>query len=253
MNSSKRLKLLFAICFFILVCFAIFIFLHFNFGKEDKQPNNPKPTEVNKPKDNKHEEDKENQEIIIKEPERITMQLDLIQSVQENNYYCVPACVQMILRYHNIEVSQERLATEMNTHPITGSEYIDTAKVLNKYLFNKSEVKGNEPGYRIQTIGINDQNPQIMIDLQQRIKMDIKTGDPILVAINQNILYPKLNIANHMILIIGYDLLEDQIQSYHYIDPSYAVQDEIKKGFKTVSVEALRQAIINNEEPAYIW
>ena len=32
--------------------------------------------------------------------------LPIVQSMQETSYYCVPACIQMALRYHAIESTQ---------------------------------------------------------------------------------------------------------------------------------------------------
>ena len=32
--------------------------------------------------------------------------LSIVQSMQETSYYCVPACIQMALRYHAIESTQ---------------------------------------------------------------------------------------------------------------------------------------------------
>lgn len=255
MNSKKRLSIVGIILLFVFTLISLSIYFHLNQKDNGKQANTTNPVEVKKPKPIKEvkPEEKEEEEIVIEEAKMITKQLTLSQSIQENNYFCVPACVQMIFRYHNIEVSQTQLAKEMHTHPITGSEYVDTANVLNKYLFHKTDIKDNEPGYRIQTIAINDQNPQIMQDLEKRVIMDIETGDPLLVAINRFVIYPNLSKANHMILVVGYDMLDHKIQSYHIIDPSHLVQDGTKKGLKTIDVETLRQAIIQNEEPAYIW
>ena len=56
--------------------------------------------------------------------------LAIIQSVQENNYYCVPACIQMTLRYHAVNLSQSELAQQLHTDPVTGTEYADMAVVL---------------------------------------------------------------------------------------------------------------------------
>ena len=87
------------------------------------------------------------------------------------------------------------------------------------------------------------------------MRLDISTNDPIFVAIDLNALYPHLSSANHMIVVTGYALYAgtDNIAYYYYIDPSYTVQDENYGGLKTVTSENLINAIVVNEEPAYIW
>lgn len=183
------------------------------------------------------------------------IQLQVVQSVQENNYFCVPACLQMVLRYKGIEKSQIELSEEMNTKPVTGTEYVDLARVANKYLFNNETVGPNDIGYHIQTLNRNDTNPEISSTFEKRVRLDISSNDPVFVAIDVNALYPNLSSGNHMIVIIGYALYSgtDNIAYYYYIDPSYVVQDETYGGLKTVTKEKLINAIVVNEEPAYIW
>lgn len=183
------------------------------------------------------------------------IQLTLNQSVQENGYYCVPACLQMVLNYKNIEKSQSELAVELNTKQSTGTEYVDLARVANKYLFNNVNVGDNEPGYHVQTLNRYDRNPQIAIDFERRVRTDISTNDPVFVAIDVNALYPHLNSCNHMIVVTGYALEEgsDEIAFYYYIDPSSVVQDSVYGGLKKVTKDELINAIIVNEEPAYIY
>lgn len=182
------------------------------------------------------------------------IQLMLSQSVQENNYYCVPACLQMVLKYKNINRSQSELAAELNTKEITGTEYIDLTRVVNKYLFNNENVGYNEPGYHIQTLTRYDNNPQIANVFERRVRSDISTDDPVFVAVDVKALYPHLNSGNHMIVVTGYALYEgtDNI-AYYYIDPSYVVQDSVYGGLKTATKEELINAIIVNDEPAYIY
>lgn len=204
-------------------------------------------------------ESEENSEVNSSEnTNRISstkVQLILNQSVQENGYFCVPACLQMVLKYKNIEKSQSELAVELNTKQSTGTEYVDLARVANKYLFNKENVGHNEPGYHIQILNRYDRNPQIAIDFERRVKTDISTDDPVFVAIDVNALYPNLNSGNHMIVVTGYLLEEgsDEIAFYYYIDPSYVVQDSIYGGLKIATKEELINAIVVNEEPAYIY
>ena len=181
--------------------------------------------------------------------------LPVEQNVQENGYYCVPATLQMLFKYKNISITQDQLAIELNTSPETGTEYIDLARVANKYLFNNENVGENDPGYHIQTINRYDDDPQIALDFERRVKTNISNNDPTFVAVDVNALYPHLSSANHMVLLVGYSTFgnTDNIAYYYYIDPSYVVQDPIYGGLKIVTKEKLVDAIIQNVEPAYIW
>lgn len=184
-----------------------------------------------------------------------SIQLTLVQSVQENNYFCVPACLQMVLRYKGIEKTQTELSKEMKTDPVTGTEYIDLARVANKYLFHNESIGPNDAGYHIQTLNRYDTDSNISLTFEKRVRLDISTNDPVFVAIDVHTLYPQLPSGNHMIIITGYATYSDSenIAYYYYIDPYYMVQDNTYGGLKTVTKEQLMKAIVVNEEPAYIW
>lgn len=186
---------------------------------------------------------------------KFQLELTSLQSVQENNYFCVPACLQMVLRYKGTEKSQSELAKEMQTKPITGTEYLDLARVANKYIFNNEQVGPNDAGYHVQTLTRYDSNPNIMVDFEHRVRTDIETKDPIFVAIDVETVYPDLYSGNHMVVLIGYSLFAgtSDIENFYIIDPSYTIQDTIYGGLKVVDKETLEKAIINNEEPAYIY
>lgn len=183
------------------------------------------------------------------------VKLPISTIVQETNYYCVPACVQMVLRYFGIEKSQSSLADEMLTSPTTGTEYVDLAKAINHYLFNKGLAPDNESGYHIQTMGVNDSSLQLKETFEKRIKEDIDTNYPVFLAVNTKSLYPQLSDSNHMILIVGYsiDKANNDIVSYHIVDPYTKVQDPILGGQKTFTGEELFHAMVSNIEPAYLW
>lgn len=198
----------------------------------------------------------ENKEVNVDSNVTYTKKrIDLLQSVQENGYYCVPACVQMVLKLHGVTISQTQLAQEMNTHALTGTEYVDLARVINKYRFHNEYPKGNEPGYRIQTLskGVWDQAAFDL--LEKRVKEDIASNDPIFIAVELSTLYPELGLyANHMVLVTGYQVdKEGNIVSYYIVDPYYKVQDSKYQGLKIFTKNEIYQALINNIEPAYIW
>lgn len=183
------------------------------------------------------------------------VRLDVPQCVQENAYYCGCACAQMVLRYHDIEISQDELAKELHTHPVTGTEYEDLARVINHHVFKKAEITDMDPGYRVQTLAMNDTDPMIAKTFENRVKQDLASNDPVFVAVDVQALYPELNRGNHLILVIGYRCYErsERIAVYDILDPSYVVQDAVYGGWKTVPAQELIHAIISNEEPAYIW
>ena len=183
------------------------------------------------------------------------IKINIEQSVQENNYFCVPACVQMVLGLHGIIVSQSDLASEMNTIPISGTEYVDLARVVNKYVFNNESPSFGEPGYRVQIIDRFEDDETVFALFEERVKTDIRTGDPVFVAVDVNALYPNLKSANHMILVTGYAVYEgtDNVAYYYIVDPLYTIQDPVYGGLKTVTKEELINALVVNEEPAYIW
>lgn len=181
--------------------------------------------------------------------------LNLTTSVQETNYWCAPASMQMALRYKGIDVSQADLASQVDAKPATGTEYVDMQRVLNRYLFGSDTVGPSDPGYHIQTLSRYDTDPQIAADFSRRLLTDIATDDPLFAAVDVHTLYPTLPEANHMVVVTGY-LLRDgsnDIDSVYFMDPSYMVQDATYGGLKIAPFDEFIAAIVNNEEPAYLY
>lgn len=199
----------------------------------------------------------ENQETnITNESNNSTnkVMLNVPTRVQETSYYCGPASLQMVLNYKGISVSQSELAVQLNTHPVTGTEYVDLQRVANHYLFGKDSVGANESGYHIQTLNRYDTDSQIAIDFARRLKTDISTNDPIFAAIDIHTIYPEYANGNHMVVVNGYTInSENNIDSIYFMDPSYRVQDATYGGLKKVDFNHFISAIINNDEPAYIY
>ncbi|MCR5794005.1 MAG: C39 family peptidase, partial [Solobacterium sp.] len=179
--------------------------------------------------------------------------IELTQSVQEKTHYGGAAVVQMILRSHGIEKTQADLAAELNTSTVTGTEYADAARVLNTYLFS-CEVPGPaDPGYRVEYLTPGSVGSSVMDKLRDRVVRDVRTLDPIIIAINTNVLYPDLPKANHFVLITGYRTVDDVITEYYIVDPSPDVQNSEYAGLKVFTIEEIRRAFDTNSEPAYIW
>lgn len=182
------------------------------------------------------------------------VQLSVPQSIQENNYFCVPACLQMVLRYHGIEKSQSQLANELKTSPKTGTEYIDLAQVANNYLTNDDDTASSPTRYHVQTLKRYDTNPDIVRTFKTSVKTAIYHHTPVFIAVDLHALYPDLPSANHIILCTGYrNDKETEETTYYYIEPYYGVQDQTYKGLKIVADDVLIHAILANDEPAYIW
>lgn len=197
----------------------------------------------------KHEDQSEDVPILIKH------KLDVPHIVQENSYFCVPATLQMVLKYKGHNISQTTLAKDMNTNLENGTEYDYLARVANKYLFNNEKIGTSDAGYRVQTLSIGSMSREEKLILEDRIKTNISTKDPTFVAIDNQTMYENVSKANHMIIVIGYNInnATNEIESYIFIDPSYVVNDPIHGGLKVVSKENLYKAIYENEEPAYIY
>lgn len=181
------------------------------------------------------------------------VRIDLPQSIQENGHYCGPACLQMVLAYHGIQRSQSVLAQELNTSAVTGTEYADTARVLNTYLFDCEQPGAGAPGYRAEYLVPGQVDEAVMDLFSRRVKQDISTGDPVLAAVDMQTLYPQMPKANHFVVITGYKTLNNEITYYYAVDPYGPVQDSHYKGLKIFTPEEIRQAFNANTEPAYVW
>lgn len=196
------------------------------------------------------EKQKEPDQDIVSVPVPSTVQLSVSQKVQETSYYCACACVQMTLELFGTSLSQSELAAQMHTDPVTGSEYADTVRVLNRYLFGKEDPLAGEAGYRVQRIHAQEAFASVF---EQRLVRNLQDGYPIFATVDLHALYPQLPSANHMVLVIGYVMKGNTITHYLYIDPYPPVQDAKQQGLKTVSKEIFLHAMALNEEPAYLW
>lgn len=203
-----------------------------------------------KEKDIREEETKPNETDNIEKS--LSVYLDIPQRIQETDYYCVPACVQMALQYFGITSEQSVLASEMKSSHITGTEYIDMARVLNQYIFDSST--GRKGGYDVQTLSVLESNPESRDLFYQRVKKNMDDGYPSFAAVDLHALYPELPKANHMVIITGYQLsIKGEVLSFTILDPYGKVQDPVYGASKTFPPGILWQAVIQNEEPAYLW
>lgn len=210
----------------------------------------PAPSAMNEPV-----ESEEPSEPVF-EPESLapaTSTISIQPFMQENSYYCVPACVQSVLALHGVSLSQSELASEMRTDPVTGTEYVDFARVVNRYAFGVEQPGTGEPGYRVQTVAIHESDPNAKALFFERIQNDLKTNDPVFCAIDRQGVFSELSSANHMILVIGCQTSPDtnEIESFTLFDP-YPYETHPEAIF-TVSPDLLWKSLVQNVEPAYIW
>ncbi|MBW3090129.1 C39 family peptidase [Bifidobacterium miconisargentati] len=188
------------------------------------------------------------------EPSTARVMLDVPQRVQETGYWCVPGALQMVLAYKGIDADQTTLAERMNTKPVTGTEYVDLARVANAYLFGDETATPSGAGYRVQTIAIGDRDPSVAQTFADRVKADLADDYPVFAAVDVHVLYPWFGHGNHVVVVMGYDTDENgTITQYHILDPSYNMQDPVHAGHKVVDAATMMSAIVDNEEPAYVW
>lgn len=182
------------------------------------------------------------------------VRLDIPQRVQENGYYCGPASLQMVLAYHNIFVSQEQLAADLKTSPITGTEYEDLARTASCYIFGKVPLSDLDPGYRAVILPAWSSNPAAQNGFERRAVSDLSNGDPVFVAINNEVAYGPGYGTVHQVVLYGVDLdSSGKAVNFYYLDPSYKQQDPVYGGKKVVSSEELWQIMTQNPEPGYVW
>lgn len=210
------------------------------------------PNTIDKKQETTEDSTPKEKEKSVESENPTLLALDIPQRIQETDYYCVPACIQMAFSYFNIPIEQKELADFMHTSSVTGTEYADMTAALNHYIFSPESTR--QGTYHVQTLALQDTNPQHKIVFEQRVKKDLEDGYPLFAAVNLHILYPNLPAANHMIIIKGMKLsAQGEPLSYTILDPYHKVQDPVYGGLKEFSADTLWKAIIANEEPAYLW
>lgn len=232
----------------------------------------PTENDAPKPTDNKETEKQPNKQTAIietnnKEKNEIeitdereqpksneSIRLAVPQILQETNYYCAVACLQMVLAYHGIEASQDTLAAVLNTSPVTGTEYEDLAREASIYIFGKVPENNTQPGYRALLWNRNEGTNPMKEQFFTRTNTDLRSGDPVFIALNPAMVYEEGTDAVHEVVLYGADFDEQGNATHYYcIDPYGKYQDIDFGGKKVFTADELWNAMNNNPEPGYVW
>ncbi|RLE80967.1 MAG: hypothetical protein DRJ52_05195 [Thermoprotei archaeon] len=119
--------------------------------------------------------------LPVKASPRYTLVVLLVPyHIQEENYFCGPACVQMVLEYFDYSVSQYTLALEMNTKPVKGT------------YTSKMPLPFTKRGFRVVT-----RKPMSIKEL----KSFIREGKPVIILI----WFDTRKKSQHYVVVCGYN------------------------------------------------
>ncbi len=226
-----------------------------NINKTEPMPSDPPSTELVDPNlssDLDSQPVDEGQEELLPRSKQVRLAIPFC--MQETGYYCAVACLQMVLEYHGISMTQEELAARLHTDPITGTEYEDLAREASILIFGKVPASDAESGYRAVLWKQNEGTDSMKQDLQRRIMMDLESGDPVFLSINMKVAYGSQNDLVHEVVLYGadYDDSGEPIM-YYFMDPSSSQQDLQYGGRKKFTPDELWNMMNDNPEPGYVW
>lgn len=202
----------------------------------------------------KSTEDLETKDRTVYTEEPVKIRLNVSQSVQETDYYCAVACLQMVLSFHEISMNQPDLAQRLNTYPITGTEYEDLAREASLLIFGSIPDSESDPGYRAVLWKRNEGSENDFRVFEQRVKSDLESGDPVFISINIAPAYDYNFDGVHEVVLYGADYDSCGNPSmYYFIDPSYNQQNPEFQGRKMYTPEELWKIMNDNPEPGYVW
>ena len=136
------------------------------------------------------------------------------------------------------------LAEELNTSPVTGTEYEDLARVATNRVF------ANGGGQYTYCIPSSDEDRTLF---EERVIQDMKTSDPVFCSINNAVMYGDVIDDVHEVVLVGVTIEDGHIVKAIFFDPSYTRQDPYYGGLKSCSGDELWAAMINNREPGYVY
>lgn len=166
--------------------------------------------------------------------------------LQEEQYWCVPATVQMILRTQGLDAKQAQLAEEMHWIPGYGVHNADGVGVLNEKLFGVRNPAPGAAGYRIQRVA--DASAETVQLLKQRVRKNIDEGYPMYYTFELRHLVADH--GEHNVIGCGYVLTPDgtDIAFLVYYD-SYLAHP----GFFYVRPTTAVESMLACGEPEYAW
>lgn len=183
-----------------------------------------------------------------------TIQIPIPLKAQETNYYCAVACLQMVLDYHGVQVSQTDLAKALNTDPVTGTEYEDLAREASLRIFGNWPLDDSQSGYRYLLWNRNQGTDQTRAEFERRVRDDLKSGDPMFISINPAVVYADAADAVHEIVLYGADYdQEGNAVRYYCLDPYQNYWESENEGRKVFTPDELWNAMNDNPEPGYVW
>lgn len=202
--------------------------------------------EENDPENEQGPEDSETAETKIR--------LEVPQKIQETDYYCAVACLQMVLACHGISMDQTDLAQRLHTHPVTGMEYEDLAREASVLIFGQAPLSETDPGYRAVLWNRKEGTEQMRAQFEARVKTDLEAGDPVFLSINSAPAYGTDFEVVHEVVLYGADYEADGAASmYYFLDPSSVWQDPQHEGRKMFSPGKLWEIMNDNPEPGYVF
>lgn len=225
------------------------------FEDEKDRSENSSQTDPEKTVASEEESDPENaQGLEDSETAVRKIRLDIPQKIQETDYYCAVACLQMVLTYHGISMDQADLAQRLQTHPVTGTEYEDLAREASVLIFGQAPLSETDPGYRAVLWNRKEGTEQMRSQFEARVKTDLEAGDPVFLSINSAPAYGTDFEVVHEVVLYGADYEEDGSPSmYYFLDPSSVWQDPQHEGRKMFSPEKLWEIMNDNPEPGYVF
>lgn len=182
------------------------------------------------------------------------LRLNVPQSIQETSWWAGPACLQMILSYYGLSVSQSQLAAELGTTSNEGTKLENFAYIANQYLYHGSPQSSTAPGYRAVVLPAWSSQENERAVFEKRALDDLRNGIPVVVSINSVYAYNQPNNEANLVVIYGAEVnASGSPTTFYFLEPSYIYQDPNYQGRKTIPATTLWTCMSKNPNPGYIW
>lgn len=182
------------------------------------------------------------------------LRLNVPQSIQETSWWSGPACLQMILSYYGLSVSQSQLAAELGTTAENKTKLENLAYIANQYLYHGSPQSTTAPGYRAVILPAWTTQENERAVFEKRVLNDLVNGIPVVVSINTVYAYNQPNNEANLVVIYGAELNASGAPiAFYFLEPSYIYQDPTHQGRKTIPATTLWTCMSQNPSPGYVW